>query len=81
MNQMIKIKISENTPADGNTKSVEIAVPFKYLFNFWRTHEMLLINCKINLQLKWSSICVLTNPTGEGTSTITDTKLNVPVVT
>ena len=44
-------KITGNTPADGNTKDVEIIVPLKYLSNFWRTLEMPLINCKINLIL------------------------------
>ena len=29
-----KIKITGNTPADGNTKDVEIIVPLKYLSNF-----------------------------------------------
>ena len=49
-----KIKITGNTPADGNTKDVEIIVPLKYLSNFWRTLEMSLINCEINLILTWS---------------------------
>ena len=31
---------------------VEIMVPLKYLSNFWRTLEMLLINCEVNLILK-----------------------------
>ena len=52
-----KIKITGNTPADGNTKDVEIMVPLKYLSNFWRTLEMLLINCEFNLILTWSSTC------------------------
>ena len=39
-----KIKITGNTPADGNRKDVEIAVSLKYLSNFWRTLEMQLIN-------------------------------------
>ena len=56
-------------------------VPLKYLSNFWRTTEMLLINCKVNLILTWSSTCVITNSTGAGTFEITDTKLYVPVVT
>ena len=30
---------------NGNTKYVEMIVPFKYLSNFWRTLEMSLINC------------------------------------
>ena len=30
-----KIKITENTPADSNTKDVEIILPLKYLSYFW----------------------------------------------
>ena len=52
-----KIKITGNTPADGNTKDVEIMVPLKYLSNFWRTLEMPLINCEVNLILTWSKDC------------------------
>ena len=48
-----KIKITGTTPADGNAKDVEIAVLLKYLSNFWRTREMRLINCEINLILTW----------------------------
>ena len=76
-----KIKITGKTPAAGNEKDVEIMVPLKYLSNFWRTLEMPLINCEINLILTWSSTCVITNYTGAGTSKMTDTKLFVPVVT
>ena len=56
-------------------------VPLKYLSNFWRTLEMPLINCEVNIILRWSSTCVITNSTGVGTFAITDTKLYVPVVT
>ena len=48
-----KVKISEKTPNNGNTKDVEIIVPLKYLSNFWRTLEMPLINCEVNLELTW----------------------------
>ena len=34
-----KIKITGKTLANVNTKNVEIAVPLKYLSNFWRTLE------------------------------------------
>ena len=51
-----------------------MAVPSKYLGNFWKTLEMHLINCKINLILTWSSTCVITNSIGAGTFAITDTK-------
>ena len=53
-----KAKITGQTEDDG-TKDVEIMVPLKYLSNFWRTLEMPLINCEVNLILTWSSTCVL----------------------
>ena len=46
-----KIKITGKTPAAGNEKDVEIMVPVKYLSNFWRTLEMPLVNCEVNLIL------------------------------
>ena len=76
-----KVKITGKTPAEDNTKDVEISVPLKYLSNFWRTLEMPLINCEVNLILTWSKDCVITNSTGEGKFAITETKLYVPVVT
>ena len=42
---------------NSSTKNVEIMVPLKYLSNFWRTLEMLLINCEISLRLKWCKDC------------------------
>ena len=53
-----KVKITGQTGDDG-TKNVEIMVPLKYLSNFWRTLEMPLINCEINLILTWSANCVV----------------------
>ena len=76
-----KIKITGKTPDDDNEKDVEIMVPLKYLSNFWRTLEMPLINCEVNLILTWSSTCVITNSNGAGRFAITDRKLYVPVVT
>ena len=76
-----KIKITGKTPDDDNEKDVEIMVPLKYLSNFWRTLEMPLINCEVNLILTWSSTCVITDSNGAGIFAIIDTKLYVPVVT
>ena len=76
-----KIKITGKTPNNNNVKDVEIIVPLKYLSNFWRTLEMPLINCEVNLILTWLSTCVITNSNGAGAFAITDTKLYVPVVT
>ena len=50
---------------------------------------MLLINCKVELSLKWTENCILTfnpdnnnnNNINEATFTITDAKLYVPIVT
>ena len=76
-----KVKITGKIPDEGNTKIVKIIVPLKYLSNFWRTLEMPLINCEVNLELTWSRDCVITNSTGKGKFAITETKLYVPVVT
>ena len=75
-----KVKITGKTPNNANTKDVEIIVPLKYLSNFWRTLEMPLINCEVNLILTWSKDCVITNSTGAGKFAITETKLYVSVV-
>ena len=76
-----KIKMTGKTPDDGNTKDVEILVPLKYIRNFWRTLEMPLINCEVELILTWSKNCVISPATGEIKFAITETKLYVPVVT
>ena len=76
-----KIKIKGKTSATENTKYVEIAVPLKYLSNFWTTLEMVLINCEINLILCCCEDCVISSATGAIKFKITETKLYVPVVT
>ena len=66
------------------TENVEIMVPLKYFSNFWRTLEMLLINCEVELILTWSAGCVIiyTDVADQvPTFTITETNLYVPVVT
>ena len=43
-----------NTDADGANRkreNIKIAVPLKYLSNFWRSLEMPLINCKVEFSL------------------------------
>ena len=76
-----KIKITGKTPDNGNTKDDEIIVPLKYLSNFWRTLEIPLINCEVNLILTWSKDYVITNSEGLGKFKITETKLYIAVVT
>ena len=86
-----KASIIGNTENNGTKNGVKIAVPLKYLSNFWRSLEMPLINCKVELSLEWIENCVLTlasigvdaNATGADSTTveITDAKLYVPIVT
>ena len=61
-------------------KDVKVAVPLKYLRNFWRSLEMPLINCKIHLELNWSKDCVMST-IADATCKITNTKLYVAIVT
>ena len=68
------------TPANnGVFKDVKMAVPLKYLSNFWRLFEMPLINCKIHLELNWSEDCVK-SIIAEIKIKIRSTKLYVPSV-
>ena len=55
-----KTKITGQTDNNGKIDNVEIMVSLKYLSNFWRTTEMPLINCEVNLILTWSANCVFT---------------------
>ena len=76
-------------------KEVEIAVPLKYLNNFWRALDMPLINSEVSLALTSSENCVITSlekrrtgdknnrdnsPTNAAFKT-KGTKLYVPVIT
>ena len=79
------------------TKDIELAIPLKYLGNFWRALNILLISCEVFLELKWNKNCVITsleqrqvdagppvvkdNAPTGATLTINDCKLHVPVVT
>ena len=60
---------------------VKIAGPLKCLSNFWRSLEMPLFNCKVELLLKWYEKCILSSAGTAAIYAITNTKLYVPVVT
>ena len=79
-----KTKITGQTGDNGRVDNVEIMVPLKYLSNFWRTLEMPLINCEVELILTWSENCVIiyTDVANQvPTFTITETNRYVPIVT
>ena len=68
-------------PNRGRKNGVKIAAPLKYLSNFWRSLEMPLITCKVELSLTWNKNCILSGVADDSTFEITETKLYVPVVT
>ena len=79
-----KANIIGNTDANRVNRKKEnkkIAVPLKYFSNFWRSLEMLLINCKVELSLNWIEDCVLSNSGTGANFKITDAKLYLPIVT
>ena len=58
-----KSSLIGNLANNGRKQKVKIAVPLKYLSNFWRLIEIPLINCKVKLPLKWDSNCILSDST------------------
>ena len=88
---MYQTKLLEDTVADGKNRflrSRTIAVSLKYLSSFWRSLEMPLVNCKVELKHKWTKCCVLSVATLDSTNanpnditfTFKDTKLYGPVL-
>ena len=53
----------------------KIAVPLKYLSNFWRSLETPLINCKVEFSLTWNKNCILSSVADDSNFAITDAKL------
>ena len=102
-NKIIGNTYNVDAGADGydankdGTQTTELAIPLKYLGNFWRALNMPLISCEVSLGLKWNKNCVITSlkerqvdaglpPVLDGTPAgaslaINDCKLYIPVVT
>ena len=108
-NGVINISIRNSESFDYKTKivgslaagelekdDVKIAIPLKYLGNFWRSLDIPLTNCEITLILSWYKECVLVGRAHRGPTApasafitspenaifeITDCKLYVPVFT
>ena len=79
-----KTKRTGQTNNNGRKNDVEIMVPLKYFSNFWRTLEIPLIDCEVELILTWSKNCVIiyTDVADQfPTFAITETNLYVPAVT
>ena len=65
---------------NGVSKDLKLAVPLKYLINFWRSLVMPLINYKIPLEFNWSKNFVMST-IATTTFKKTNTKLCVSIVT
>ena len=70
-----KANLIGNTENNGTKNGVKIAVPLKYLSNFWRSLETPLINCKVEFSLTWNKNCILSSVADDSTFAITDAKL------
>ena len=99
-NKIIGNTYNVNTGTQGydvnknGTQEVELAIPLKYLGNFWRALNIPLISCEVSLELKWDKNCVITSleqrdigggnrdnaPTGATLAT-NDCNLYIPAVT
>ena len=87
-------KAGYDTNKVGKNKT-EVVIPLKHSSNFWRSLNIPLTNCEVELILTWSRNCVLVDMTERDAEVdnpaivapsglefkITDTKLYVPVVT
>ena len=89
-----KTSIVGKTPQDNDSlTNAEVVIPLKYLSNFWRNLDILLINCKVEIILALFKNCVLADMTVNADAdpaivaqsgaafNITDTQWYVPVVT
>ena len=71
--------------ANGMLRITTIAVSLTCSDNFWQSLEVLLINCKVELKVKWTKYCVFSvvgNDKNDGNSDnivliIKDTKLSL----
>ena len=52
-----KTEIIGRTSNNNGKWKAEVLDPLKYLSNFWRSLDFPLINCEIELDLKWSKCC------------------------
>ena len=81
---MYKSKLIKGTD-DNIVNNVKLVLPLKYVRNFFRSLEMPLVNCKIDLELTWHKDCMISSVNAAANHVvsfmITDTKFYVPVVT
>ena len=80
-----------NTDNNGDSNGAKIAMPLKYLSNIWRSLEISLINCKVEISLTWIENYALATSVNiasdaivnavKATFKIKDAEIYVPVAT
>ena len=75
------MNLNQDNPNHAVIVRVEIAVLLKYLRNFWRTLQIPPVNCKVTLNLTFSTNCVIPEVDRVTTFAIINAKRYVPVVT
>ena len=79
-----KLKLISGTD-DNNLNNVKLVVPLKYVSNFFRSLEMPLVNCKIDLELTWHKDCMISSANAAAGQVVSfmiaNTKLYIPIVT
>ena len=58
-----KISIVGKTLNNDSLTNVEVVVPLKHLSNFWRSLDIPLINCEVEIIPTWFKNCVLADMT------------------
>ena len=59
-----KTGITGKTPENNDSlTNVNVVIPLKYLSNFWKSLDMPLINCEVELILTWTKNCALAGMT------------------
>ena len=56
-----KTKTTGRASNDNNKLDTETVVPLKYLSTFWRSFDLPLINCEIELDLSYTKQCIISN--------------------
>ena len=79
-----KAKLIEGTGGN-HTQNIKLVIPLKYFSNFFRSLEMPLLNCTVDLTLLWSKYCLVSSEDDVAGQVlqfiIGKTELYVPIVT
>ena len=74
-------KFKSSFYGNADKANFETSVTLKQLRKFWKTLEILLINCEINLTLSGLGSCIICETDRATTFKVTNTKFYVPQVT